>query len=185
MSARPLYADREEAGHWLAAELAGYAGRRDLLVLALPRGGVPVAFPVAQALGAPLDVLVVRKLGVPGHPARAMGAIVAGKTVIVVDDGIATGATARAAVTALRALGPARIVVAAPVASPRAAEELARVADRVVCVAAPARFQAVEEFYRDFPQTSDEEVKALLRAAREPGGGAVHAGRAGRAGRAW
>jgi putative phosphoribosyl transferase len=234
MNGRALFHDREDAGHRLAAELAGYAGRRDLLVLALPRGGVPVAFPVAQALGAPLDVLVVRKLGVPGHPRLAMGAIaagttvvdpgvtaslqipdwvlereadreraelerregayregrppheVAGKTVIVVDDGIATGATVRAAVTALRARGPARIVVAAPVASPRAVEALERVADRVVCVEVPARFRAVGELYGDFPQTSDAEVKALLRAAGDSAGAAaVHAGRAGAAGREW
>jgi len=228
MNGRALFRDREEAGHWLAAELAGYAGRGDLLVLALPRGGVPVAFPVARALGAPLDVLVVRKLGVPGHPERAMGAIaagmavvepdvvaslripdwvlereaereraklerrerayregrpphdVAGKTVIVVDDGIATGATVRAAVTALRTRGPARIVVAAPVASPRAVEALERVADRVVCVEVPARFRAVGELYGDFPQTSDAEARALLRAAGDSAGAAavraVHAG---------
>jgi len=219
MSGRALFRDREEAGHWLAAELAGYAGRGDLLVLALPRGGVPVAFPVAQALGAPLDVLVVRRLGVPGHPERAMGAIaagtvvvepgvaaslqlpdrvlereadreraelerrerayregrpphaVAGKTVIVVDDGIATGASVRAAVVALRTLGPAGIVVAAPVASPRALEALEQVADHVVCVTTPAWFRAVGELYGDFPQTSDEEVKALLRASGASAGG--------------
>lgn len=231
MSGRALFADRDDAGHRLAAELAGYTGRRDLLVLALPRGGVPVAFPVARALGAPLDVLVVRKLGLPGYPELAMGAIaagvvalepeliaylripphriereaareraelerreaayrqgrpppaVAGKTVIVVDDGIATGATVRAAVAALRTLDPAEIVVAAPVASPHALEELRRVADRVVCVAAPPSFRAVGELYRDFEQTTDAEVKALLCEAHA-GEVMISAARAG-AGDAW
>lgn len=223
MDGRPLFHDREDAGRRLAQALAGYAGRRDLLVLALPRGGVPVGYQVARALGAPLDVLVVRKLGVPGHRELAMGAIaggvqvleprvvdalgipgwvvereaareraemarreeayragapahdVHGKTVIVVDDGIATGASVRAAVTALRSLRPARIVVATPVAPAEAVESLLRIADDVVCVATPAHFGAVGAFYAEFPQTGDDEVRALLRAAREPEPGRAEA----------
>ncbi|HET7231901.1 MAG TPA: phosphoribosyltransferase family protein [Longimicrobium sp.] len=214
MNETPLFTDRADAGRRLAGHLGAYAARDDVVVLALPRGGVPVGFHVARALGAPLDVLVVRKLGVPGYRELAMGAIAAGvrvlehetvrahaippwviereaarehaellrreamyrgglppldvrgKTVIVVDDGIATGASARAAAAALRALNPARIVVAAPVAAPGSMAPVAAVADEVVCLATPPGFRAVAPFYRAFPQTTDDEVRALLHAAR-------------------
>jgi putative phosphoribosyl transferase len=205
------FRDRVEAGQRLAALLGAYAGRRDVIVLGLPRGGVPVAAEVAHALEAPLDVFVVRKLGVPGQEELAMGAIasggvrvvnepvvgalgisraeldrvaesesrelerrarafrggrpphaVAGKTVIVVDDGLATGATMRAAVHALRILDPARIVVAVPVGAPQACHAMRADADEVVCAHAPASFTAVGLWYEDFPQTSDEEVHAAL-----------------------
>lgn len=205
------YPDRHEAGRRLAPLLRAYAGRRDVLVLGLPRGGVPVAFEVARALDAPLDVFIVRKLGVPGHEELAMGAIatggvrvlvpevvralrideaaldraadaeflelvrrerlfrggreahdVTGQTVILVDDGLATGATMRAAVQALRELGPGRIVVAVPAGARETCEELARLADEVICAAMPEPFQAVGLWYRDFTQTTDEEVRELL-----------------------
>lgn len=195
----------------LAARLAHLAGRDDVLVLALPRGGIPVAHEVARALGAPLDVFLARKLGVPGQPELAMGAIasggvrvlhqavvdalritpqeieevaareaaelarreqayrvgrpsleVAGRTVAVVDDGLATGATMRAAVTALRARLPARIVVAVPVGARETCEELAREADEVVCVHQPRAFVAVGQWYDDFSQTTDDQIRALL-----------------------
>jgi putative phosphoribosyl transferase len=206
-----IFDDRGEAGRALAARLAPYAGRGDVVVLALPRGGVPVGYEVAAALGVPLDVLIVRKLGVPGHEELAMGAVagggvrvldeqlirvlripgelvervtareraeverrerayrggrpaaaVRGKTVIVVDDGIATGATVRAAVAALRSMGAARIVVAAPVAPRSTVRELRRLADEVACVATPEPFEAISLWYGAFPQTPDEEVRALL-----------------------
>jgi putative phosphoribosyl transferase len=212
-----LFRNRTEAGRFLGRKLAAYAGRPDVSVLALPRGGVPVAYEVAQALGAPLDVFLVRKLGVPGHEEVAMGAIatggvrfinealvrqlgiprdaiekvaeieqrelerrerayrgsrplpqVSGKTVILVDDGLATGATMRAAVEALARQNPARIVVAVPVAAPETCQELERVADDVICAVTPEPFVAVGRWYEDFSETSDEEVRALLAAAAQP-----------------
>ena len=195
----------------LAARLAAYAGRPDVVVLALPRGGVPVASEVARALGAPLDVFLVRKLGVPFHRELAMGAIasggvrvlntgileafgipteavdavareeeaelarrerlyrgdravpdVRGKVVILVDDGLATGATMRAAATALRRLGPARIVVAVPTAAAEACADLADAADEVVCAERPEPFLAVGASYDDFSETTDDDVRRLL-----------------------
>ncbi len=222
---RSLFRDRRDAGQRVAQALQPYAGRDDLLVLALPRGGVPVAYEVACALAAPLDVFVVRKLGVPGHEELAMGAIasggvrvldrttiarlgisaaevkqvtdveerelarreqsyrggraaaeVAGRTVIVVDDGIATGASISAAVLALRKLRPASIVVASPVAAAESCEALRGMADVCVCVETPWPFHGVGEWYGDFSQTSDAEVRALLDAARSrPDGAATHA----------
>ena len=206
-----LYRDRRHAGRILAQALHAYAGRDDVVVLGLPRGGVPVAFEVAQALAAPLDVYVVRKLGVPGHEEYAMGAIASGgvrvlnedavsalrisqrtidavaaeqqrelerreklyrgdrppadfrgRTVIVVDDGLATGATMHAAVKALRERHPARIVVAAPTAAADTCERLRAVADEVVCPSTPEPFRAVGLWYEDFDQTSDDEVRELL-----------------------
>jgi putative phosphoribosyl transferase len=217
-----LFADRAEAGSRLAKQLAAYAGRPDVVVLALPRGGLPVAEPVAAALGAPLDVLVVRKLGVPGHEELAMGAIVSGggrvlnesvlqqldipdvvidtvaareeremarrehayrgdrppiefggKTVIIVDDGLATGATMRAAVAGVRQRRPARIVVAIPVAAADACAALRREADEVICVAAPESFFAVGQWYDDFSQTTDAEVHAILSRAGTSGSGSL------------
>jgi putative phosphoribosyl transferase len=211
---RTVFRDRAEAGDVLAARLGHLAGRPDLLVLALPRGGVPVGARVARALRAPLEVFVVRKLGVPGHEELAMGAIagggiqvrnqevtsrlglddaaiervaeaeaqelarrersyragrpppdLAGKVVVLVDDGLATGSTMRAAVAAARAAGPARIVVAVPTAPAPTCEQLRREADEVVCASTPRPFRAVGYSYRSFPQTSDEEVQELLRAA--------------------
>jgi predicted phosphoribosyltransferase len=210
------YRDRTEAGRYLAESLVEYAGDAKVIVLALPRGGVPVAFEIATALHAPLDVYVVRKIGVPGHEELAMGATagdgtvvlderlvdglgitreafnagvrreltelhrresvyrdgrpepdLSGKTVIVVDDGLATGSTMRAAVTALRRRNPASIVVAVPTAAKRTCAELARVADRVVCPSTPEPFQAVGLYYDDFRQTTDDEVRALLRRAAD------------------
>jgi predicted phosphoribosyltransferase len=212
------FRDRREAGRLLAARLSAYANRPDVVVLALPRGGVPVAAEVARALGAPLDVFVVRKLGVPGHEEFAFGAIatggvrvlnedvvralqipdrvidavaareqeelarrervyrgdrppldVRGRTVILVDDGLATGATMHAAIRALRQQQPARIVVAVPTASPEACDELKRVVDDVVCATTPDPFYAVGLWYEDFSQTTDEEVRELL--ARSTGAG--------------
>jgi putative phosphoribosyl transferase len=214
------FEDRVEAGQILASQLRAYADRADVVVLALPRGGVPVAFKVAQALRAPLDVMIVRKLGVPGHEELALGAIasggvrvlhrqlveelalspttiemiagreqvelqrrekiyrgsrlaveVAGQTVILVDDGIATGSTMRAAVLALRQQKPARIVVAVPVAPPSVCEELQSAVDELVCLARPVGFFAVGQWYRDFSQTTDEDVRELLGRAlgQQPG----------------
>lgn len=205
---------REQAGQLLADEIAKLEVR-DPVVLALPRGGVPVAYEIASALGLPLDVLVVRKLGLPGQPELAMGAIasggalvlnedvlryldermaslesvkarelaevqrrersyrgdrpalaVAGRTAILVDDGLATGATMEAAVRALRALDAKRVVVAVPVSSVEARERIAALADEVVCLELPTFFSAVGQWYRDFRQTSDDEVRALL--AKDP-----------------
>jgi putative phosphoribosyl transferase len=216
--ARTVFRDRVEAGDVLAAWLGHYAGRPEVLVLALPRGGVPVAARVAEALGAPLDVFVVRKLGVPGHEELAMGAIasggvlvrneevvgklglgedtlrrvaeaeqrelarrersyrqdrpppdLAGRVVILVDDGLATGSTMRAAVEAARRLGPARVVVAVPTAPASTCQRLREVADEVFCATTPRPFRAVGNSYRSFPQTSDEEVRSLLEAAWAPG----------------
>ena len=212
-----MFQDRRDAGRQLAHKLKAYADDPSVLVLGLPRGGVPVAFEVAQALHAPLDVFVVRKLGVPGHEELAMGAVgtggvrvlnaeviaklrissavidsaaaagmrevarqlreyrgnaafpsMAGRTVIVVDDGLATGSTMRAAVQALRQSHPARIVVAVPVAAPDTAELLRREADDVYCVDTPEMFYAVGVWYERFKQTSDDEVRSLLEAAAQP-----------------
>ncbi|OUM03172.1 phosphoribosyltransferase [Variovorax sp. JS1663] len=204
------FRDRYEAGRALALRLAAWHGRREVLVLGLPRGGVPVAWQVAQALLAPLDVLVVRKLGYPGQEEFAMGAIgpggvrvmsdispmcpvpdaavaevmareqaelarrerlyrgarppllLSGRVAILVDDGLATGATMHAAVLAARAMQAQRIVVGAPVASVEAVQLLEAVADEVVCVHVPKQFRAVGLWYEDFAQTSDEEVRELL-----------------------
>ncbi|WP_242513478.1 phosphoribosyltransferase [Halochromatium salexigens] len=204
-------ADRTEAGRLLAEALPDYLGRMDLLVLALPRGGVPVAAEVARALAAPLDLMLVRKLGVPGQPELAMGAIasggaqvlnpdiiralgisrpaiervteseqrelerretayrgtrlppaLAGRCVILVDDGLATGATMRVAVQAAAAHGPAELVVAVPVASTEAVDLVAEQADRVVELATPEPFMGVGAWYDRFSQTTDDEVRALL-----------------------
>jgi predicted phosphoribosyltransferase len=211
ISSLTKFPDRAAAGRVLGEMLRGHAGRSDLIVLALPRGGVPVAFEVAQALGAPLDVFVVRKLGVPGCEELAMGAIASGgarvlnpnvlrqlrdpatslaeataretaelarreqqyrkgrpaldvqdKTVIVVDDGLATGATMRAAVAALRQLAARRVVVAVPVGDPGSCAQLRREVDEVICAITPAAFEAVGQFYEDFAQTTDEQVRNLL-----------------------
>lgn len=205
------FADRIAAGRALAAKLSSFANRTDVVVLGLPRGGVPVAAEVAAALSAPLDVCVVRKIGVPGHDEFAMGAIasggiveldrsliqglgitdaavaavvqreraelarrekayrngraapaIAGRTVILVDDGLATGSTMRAAVNALRVQRPVQLVVAVPVGAPEACAALAKVADACVCVARPDPFQAVGLWYVDFRPTSDAEVLACL-----------------------
>src|SRR3954471_994073 len=210
------FRDRAEAGRLLAERLRQYAGRDDVPVLALPRGGVPVAYEVARALGVPLDVFLVRKLGVPGHEELAFGAIatggvrllnpdvvrglgipphiidrvtaieraelerrereyrgdrpppdVRGKTVILIDDGLATGASMRAAVAALRQEKPARIVVAVPIAAPTTCEEFEDEVDEVVCARTPEPFYAVGLWYEDFSQTSDEEVRGLLRRAED------------------
>jgi putative phosphoribosyl transferase len=210
------FADRAHAGRRLADALAAYRGSGDVIVLGLPRGGVPVAYEVARALGAPLDVFLVRKLGLPGHEELAMGAIatggvrvvnedvvgplrvpaevidraaahealelirrerayrgdlpapeLAGRVGILVDDGLATGSTMRAAVRALRLLNPARIVVAVPVAAAPTCDALRAEADEVVCLVTPHNFRAVGLWYDDFAQTEDDEVRDLLRAARE------------------
>jgi putative phosphoribosyl transferase len=206
-----IFRNRTDAGKRLAEELRAYADRSDVIVLGLPRGGVPIGFEVAQALRAPLDVFLVRKLGVPGHEELAMGAIasggvrvmnervmkmlsipqkridavaaeeqselerrerlyrdgrpaprVRGKTVILVDDGLATGSTMRAAVTALRQLDPQRIVVAVPVGAADTCDEFQDEADEVICATAPDPFYAVGYWYADFEPTSDEEVRELL-----------------------
>jgi putative phosphoribosyl transferase len=208
------FQDRTEAGRLLAQKLREYANRDDVVVLALPRGGVPVGFEVARALNAPLDVFVVRKLGVPGHEEFAMGAIasggvrvlnadvvdglgipkavidrvaeseerelerrereyrgdrpavdVRGRTVILVDDGLATGSSMRVATMALREMQPAQIVVAVPVGSPETCAEFEAEVDKVVCAATPQPFWAVGQWYSDFSQTNDEEVRVLLRRA--------------------
>jgi predicted phosphoribosyltransferase len=207
----PTFRDRVEAGELLAQHLSAYHDRDDVVVLALPRGGVPVAYEIARALGVPFDVFVVRKLGVPGHEELAMGAIASGgsrvinhdvvnalgipanvidavaqseqveldrrerlyrgtrppvnlvnKTVILVDDGLATGSTMRAAVMAAKLQKPARVVVAVPVGAPSTCAELGRDADAIVCARTPEPFVAVGLWYRDFTPTSDEEVRALL-----------------------
>src|SRR6266513_1335505 len=206
-----IFRDRTDAGRKLAARLKHYADRKDLLVLALPRGGVPVAYEVAKELNAPLDVFLVRKLGVPGHEELAMGAIASGgvrvlnqdvlryipvpqqaidavaareqqelvrrersyrgsrapldvrdKTVIVVDDGLATGSTMRAAVAALRKMEPKAITVAVPVAAPQTCEEFRNEGIEIACLRTPDPFEAVGLWYEDFSQTSDEEVQELL-----------------------
>jgi putative phosphoribosyl transferase len=206
-----LFRNRFDAGRQLAEKLAHYADRDDVLVLALPRGGVPVGYEVAEALAAPLDVFLVRKLGVPGQEELAMGAIASGgvrvlnepvvrmlglseeeiarvevderweldrrereyragrppldlrgKIVILVDDGLATGSSMRAAITALRRLGPARIIVAVPVGARETCAEFEREADEAICASEPEPFHAVGIWYDDFAQTSDEEVRELL-----------------------
>jgi predicted phosphoribosyltransferase len=203
--------DRAEAGALLAEALTRYEGAPGVLVLALPRGGVAVAAEVARRLGAPLDAILVRKLGVPGHEELAMGAIasggvrilseeviealgipdrdiaavaaaeeheldrreqayrgrrtapaVGGKTVILVDDGLATGATMRAAVAAIRSQSPRHLVVAVPVAPAATCAQLRAEVDDLVCLRMPERFQSVGEWYEDFEQTSDDEVRRLL-----------------------
>lgn len=205
------FRDRRDAGRRLAAELRAYAHRPDVVVLALPRGGVPVGYEVASALDAPLEVFVVRKLGLPWHEELAMGAIASGgvrvldqdlirvarvsdsdiarvtaaeqrelerrerqyrgdrsfpdlhgKTVILVDDGLATGSTMRAAVAALRQEGPSRIVVAVPVAAPETCDAFRDIADEIVCAETPEPFRAVGIWYADFSQTTDDEVHELL-----------------------
>lgn len=213
------YVNRRQAGTVLADHLAAFAGRDDVAVLALPRGGVPVGYEVARALEAPLDVFVVRKLGVPGHEELAMGAVasggvrvlndnvlamldispeaidhvtaleqaelarreaayrdgrptlsIAGKIAILVDDGLATGSTMQAAVQAARKLDPARVIVAVPVGARESCDALRQIADELVCPLVPRAFSAVGQWYDDFSQTGDDEVRALLDAA--------HAGRA-------
>lgn len=218
------FKDRMQAGELLAQRLAAYAGRPDVIVLALPRGGVPIGFAVATALAVPLDVVVVRKLGCPGHEEYAMGAIAEGgvcvmhravvdklhiseaaiatarqreslelerrrilyraersapllrhRTVILVDDGLATGATMRAAAEAVRSQQPARIVVAVPVAAADTCEELAAEVDELVCLLAPHAFYSVSMWYEDFVQTTDNDVKQLLgKFTREPGDANEH-----------
>jgi predicted phosphoribosyltransferase len=212
-----MFRERREAGRLLAELLAEYSGRHDVIVLALPRGGVPVGYEVARKLGAPLDVFVVRKLGLPSQPELAIGAIASGgvrvlnrelveglgipeevidqvarreqeelrrrerlfrgerpppdlrgKTVILVDDGLATGSTMRSAVRAIKQQSPAQVIVAVPVAARSTCEELQDVVDKVVCAVTPFPFFAVGQWYADFRETSDEEVRELLaRAARE------------------
>jgi putative phosphoribosyl transferase len=210
------FPNRTEAGRILSEKLTKYAGREDVIVLGLPRGGVPVAYEVAKRLGAPLDVFIVRKLGVPGFEELAVGAIASGgvrvlnedvarvlpradriiesvtaketaelerreqlyrdgrpapelrqRTVILIDDGLATGATMRAAVAALRQRGAAKIVVAVPVGPLETCREFENEADEVVCATAPEFFQAVGQYYEDFSQISDEEVRELLARAVE------------------
>lgn len=208
----PLYKNRQNAGRALAFEMAtSFPGGQDVLVLGLPRGGVPVAYEVALTLKAQLDVLIVRKLGVPGHEEFAMGAIagddvivldqptiramdiseaalqaiidseqrelarreamyrhgrappdIAGRRIVLVDDGLATGCTMRAAVAAVRKMQPTSITVAVPVASEEACDLIRQEVDELVCLAAPAPFRAVGVWYEHFPQTSDEEVQDLL-----------------------
>jgi predicted phosphoribosyltransferase len=209
-----VFRDRRAAGRALAGSLHRYRARPDVLVLALPRGGVPVAYEIARALGVPMDVFVVRKLGVPGREELAMGAIATGgvvvlnddvvrglgigpdvvrrvaereeqellrrdrsyragralpelaeKSIILVDDGLATGSSMRAAVTALRGHRPRRVVVAVPVAPRSTCAELRAIVDEVVCASMPSPFRAVGTAYQDFRQTNDEEVRDLLRAA--------------------
>ena len=209
---RQLFVNRRGAGQTLATYLSKYAGRDDVIVLALPRGGVPVAYEVAQALGVPLDLFLVRKLGTPGHRELAMGAIASGgirvlnedvvrwysiptsvienvvreeqeelqrrerayredrpapdlrnRIVIVIDDGLATGSTMRAATQAVRERQPSRVIVAVPVGARETCAELAAYADEVICARMPEPFVSVGQWYLDFNQTDDEEVRALLK----------------------
>lgn len=211
MSVLHRFKDRLEAGTLLAQRLAAYAGRDDVLILALPRGGVPVGFAISQALNLPFDIILVRKLGVPGHEEYAMGAIASAgvailhrdvinslgitmaaveqvkrretaelerrerlyrasrpapslqdRTVILVDDGLATGATMQAALQAARVGKPARLIVAIPVAPPETCRSLRNLADDIVCLKSPEFFQAVGQWYEHFEQTGDEEVIELL-----------------------
>ncbi len=205
------FADRRDAGRLLASHLETYAGRDDVIVLALPRGGVPVGYEVARALKAPMDVFLVRKLGTPGHRELAMGAIASGgvrvlnddvvrwygipdaaieavaseetqelrrregayrqdrpapelanRVVILIDDGLATGSTMLAATRAVRAHNPSRVVVAVPVGAGQSCSEIAAVADEVICALMPEPFTAVGQWYVDFDQTEDDEVRDLL-----------------------
>jgi putative phosphoribosyl transferase len=211
----PVFRDRREAGRKLAEKLQSYRDRPDVLVLALPRGGVPVGFELAEELNLPLDVFVVRKLGVPWQPELAMGAVasggirflnqdvvrsmgvsereisetiareeatlrqrdllfrdgrpaprMAGQTVLVVDDGLATGSSMRAAIAALRQRNPARIVVVVPVGSAATCREFESEADQVLCLVTPEPFWAVGQWYADFSPTTDEQVQELLRQAK-------------------
>lgn len=213
---RVPFLDRYDAGRQLAEKLRAYGGRPEVIVLALPRGGIPVGYEVARALGAPLDVFLVRKLGLPGHEELAMGAIASGgievlnedvvssfgisreviaevaaregrelarrealyrgagaaadvqdRLVILIDDGLATGATMRAAVAALRERSPKKIVIAVPTAAPDACAALAEEVDAIVCGVTPEPFYGVGFWYRDFSQTTDEEVIDLLRRAKQ------------------
>ncbi|WP_045097553.1 phosphoribosyltransferase [Legionella fallonii] len=210
------YIDREHAGKLLAEQLREYANISDTIILALPRGGVPVAYEIAQKLSVPLDVFIVRKLGVPGHEELAMGALASGgnivlneeliatigisqssidnvikaeeeellrrerlyhvngplpelknKTIVLVDDGIATGATMKAAILALRQQQPAKIIVAVPVAARDTCKEIAKLVDQIVCPLKPNDFYAVGLWYENFSQTSDDEVRELLKKAYE------------------
>ena len=210
------FRDRTDAGRALAGMLSAYANRPDVLVLALPRGGVPVGFEVAQALKAPLDVFLVRKLGLPGQKELAMGAIATGgvrvvndevvrllsvpeavidrvaaeeqqelarrealyrgdrpppdvtaRTVILVDDGLATGSTMRAAAAAVRQQHPARLVIAVPVAAPSTCQELGREVDEIVCALTPEPFYAVGLWYEDFSETTDDQIRDLLQHANQ------------------
>jgi putative phosphoribosyl transferase len=212
MDDHQAFVDRRNAGRTLATRLAKYAGRDDVIVLALPRGGVPVAYEVACALGVPMDVFLVRKLGTPGHRELAMGAIASGgvrvlneevvhwygipdseierisheeqqelerrerayrgeraapdltnRIVILIDDGLATGSTMRAGAQAVRAHRPARVVIAVPVGAPQTCAELGVVADEVICARMPEPFSAVGQWYLNFDQTDDDEVRDLLR----------------------
>ena len=209
-----LFTDRRDAGRKLAKKLSAYANRSDVVVLALPRGGVPVAYEVARALNAPLDIFTVRKLGLPGHEELAMGAIATGgarvinqdvvrtfnvpqgmieavarqelkelerrervfrgnhpmseihnKTVILIDDGLATGASMHAAILGLRAREPARIVGAVPTAALETCEAFQQKVDEMICATTPEPFYGVSRWYEDFSQTTDEEVQALLEGA--------------------
>jgi putative phosphoribosyl transferase len=217
LGSQERFGSRQQAGVELASRLGKYKGD-DVIVLALPRGGVPVASEVARALNAPLDVFLVRKLGLPGHPELAMGAIASGgvqvlnadvvawyrvptalidqvarleqaelerrqltyrgdtpapdlrgRTVLLIDDGLATGSTMKAAVQAVRSHKPSRVVVAAPVGAPDTCRELAAIADEVVCARTPEPFSAVGQWYVDFSQTTDAEVRQLLQEHRETG----------------
>lgn len=213
----PLFSDRRDAGRRLSKQLSHYAEDKDVLVLALPRGGVPVAYEVARSLRAPLDVFLVRKLGVPGHEELAMGAIasggvrvinddvvrvlnitekdidqvaareqqemerrerqyrgdrpppaIRGRKIILVDDGLATGASMRAAIAAIRTQGPAEIVAAVPTAPPETCRSFESEVDRIICAETPQPFQAVGLWYKDFSQTTDDEVREYLQLASEP-----------------
>ena len=206
-----IFRDRTEAGQILASKLTKYLNQVNTIILALPRGGVPVAYEIGKQLGLPVDIFVVRKLGVPGHEELAMGAIASGgvrhinrdvvdqlridsetidiasrreqkeierreqlyrgqrppvdvrnKTVILVDDGLATGSTMRVAIAALRQHRPARIVVAVPAAAPQTCSEIADEVDEIICAATPEPFYAVGQWYQEFSQTTDEEVRELL-----------------------
>jgi predicted phosphoribosyltransferase len=209
-----IFSNRTEAGRVLASELTTYKDRTDTLILALPRGGIPVAYEIGLALGVPVDVFVVRKLGVPGQEELAMGAIATGdiriinyevvdqlgigqntidavterereelrrreelfrghrkphelrgKTVILVDDGVATGSTMRAAIAALRQLGPAKIIIAVPVVAPDTYRQLSSEVDEIIAAAVPEEFHSISQWYRRFEQTTDEEVRDLLNRA--------------------
>jgi len=215
MKQRP-FRDRREAGQLLATKFTAYANRPDVLVLALPRGGVPVAYEVARALGAPMDIFLVRKLGLPGHEELAMGAIatggvrvlndelvgglripdyiidevaaweqqelerreqlyrgdrpalrVQGQTIILIDDGLATGSTMRAAIAALRRQKPARLIVAVPVGAPATCAEFQAETDETICARMPEPFHAIGLWYENFSQTTDDEVRELLQRAAE------------------